>query len=144
MMHNLSVPPRKDEVIEAPLEQTMFLWFQKQVERLTNCGFALKNIILDPGIGFGNTPYQAGLLFKTIEQMKHWGCEVLLGHSRKSCYDALSVRKPQDRDLETISISLLLKNKVDYLRVHDVAKHQRAFAAQQWVESCRENGANIL
>ena len=143
-MHSLSVPPKKDEVIDPPLEQTMFLWFQKQVEHLTNCGFALKNIILDPGIGFGNTPYQAGLLFKTIEQMKHWGCEVLLGHSRKSCYDALSVRKPQDRDLETISISLLLKNKVDYLRVHDVAKHQRAFAAQQWVESCRENGANIL
>ena len=139
-MHSLSVPPKRDEIIKAPLEQTMFLWCQQQVERLIRCGFELKDIILDPGIGFGNTPYQAGLLFKTIAQMKHWGCKVLLGHSRKSCYNVLGTYEPQDRDLETVSISLLLKNKVDYFRVHNVAWHQRAFAAQQWVESCYGSG----
>ena len=138
-MHSLSVPPRKDEITESPLEQTMFLWCQQQIDHLTCCGFELKDIILDPGIGFGNTPYQAGLLFKSIAQMKHWGCEVLLGHSRKSCYNALGTYEPQERDLETVSISLLLKNKVDYFRVHNVAEHQRAFAAQQWVESCYED-----
>ena len=142
-MHNLSVPPRKDEVIDPPLEQAMHLWCQQQVERLTRCGFELKDIILDPGIGFGNTPYQAGLLFKTIAQMKHWGCKILLGHSRKSCYNALGTYEPQDRDLETVAISLLLKNKVDYFRVHNVAEHQRAFAAQQWVESCYENWSDV-
>ena len=142
-MHSLSVPPRKDEVIDPPLEQAMHLWCQQQVERLTRCGFTLKDIILDPGIGFGNTPYQAGLLFKTIARMKQWGCEVLLGHSRKSCYNALGTYEPQDRDLETVAISLLLKNKVDYFRVHNVAKHQRAFAAQQWVESCYENWSDV-
>lgn len=142
-MHSLSVPPRKDEVIDPPLEQTMYLWCQQQVERLTRCGFELKDIILDPGIGFGNTPYQAGLLFKTIARMKHWGCEVLLGHSRKSCYNALGAYEPQDRDLETVAISLFLKNKVDYFRVHNVAEHQRTFAAQQWVESCYSEGSNV-
>ena len=118
----------------------MFLWCQQQVDRLIRCGFELKDIILDPGIGFGNTPYQAGSLFKTIAQMKHLGCKVLLGHSRKSCYNVLGTYEPQDRDLETVAISLLLKNKVDYFRVHNIAQHQRAFAAQQWVESCYGSG----
>ena len=134
-MHSLSVPPKTGEYVTSLLP-TLAEWGERQVEMLTRCGFPLDRIVLDPGVGFGKTAYQTGVLLKTIDQWKRLGVSTLLGHSRKSFYAALGAYGARDRDHETVAISLLLKNKIDYIRVHNVAWHQRALVAQQMVENC--------
>lgn len=137
-MHALHVPPIPGEYLQNPL-QSLKEWCEHQIEQLTKCGFDLKNIILDPGIGFGKSPYQTGFLIQKMDVLEQFGCELLVGHSRKSYLNLLGERKAKERDIETLAISHCLKDKVDYLRVHNVALHQRFFAAQCWIENCHEN-----
>ncbi|MFQ6723489.1 MAG: dihydropteroate synthase [Opitutales bacterium] len=137
-MHALHVPPVSGEYLENPL-QSLKEWCEQQIEQLTHCGFTLKNIILDPGIGFGKSPYQTGLLIQKMDDLRQLGCELLVGHSRKSYLNLLGEREAKDRDIETLAISASLKDKVDYLRVHNVALHQRFFTTQHWIENCHES-----
>jgi dihydropteroate synthase len=97
---------------------------------LEKCGFSKNNIIIDPGIGFGKSVYQNISLLKNIYHLKKFGCEVLIGHSRKSYVSSFSRSEAKERDLETIAISGMLAHQdVDYLRVHNVREHQRFFVA---------------
>lgn len=137
-MHALHVPPIPGKYLQNPL-QGLKEWCLQQINYLTNCGFALENIILDPGIGFGKSPYQTGLLIQNMHALRRFGCEILVGHSRKSYLNLLGERNPADRDIETLAISNYLKDKVDYLRVHNVALHQRFFTTQYWIENCHES-----
>jgi len=51
-----------------------------------------------------------------------------VGHSRKSFLASVTKHNINDRDIETMVISLFLKqSKVDYIRVHNVEMHRRAF-----------------
>ena len=134
VMHALSIPPIKTEHIE-PSWNPLDTWAEQQIKKLMAHGFKKDDIVLDPGFGFGKTPYTTGFLLKTIEHMRSWGCPILVGHSRKSFYNLLTQVDPQQRDIETLAISQYLKDKVDYLRVHNVAWHQRFFSTQQWIVS---------
>lgn len=136
VMHALSVPPVKTENIE-PAWEDLDIWAEQQIKKLTSIGFKTDDIVLDPGFGFGKTPYATGFLLKTAEHMRAWGCPILIGHSRKSFYNLLNATEAQQRDVETLAISQYLSEKVDYLRVHNVAWHQRFFSAQQWITSCK-------
>ena len=136
VMHALSVPPVKTENI-APSWDALDVWAEQQIRKLTNLGFKTSDIILDPGFGFGKTTYTTGFLLKTIEHMHAWGCPLLIGHSRKSFYRLLNTSEAPERDIETLAVSQYLNGKVDYLRVHNVAWHQRFFSTQQCLKSCK-------
>lgn len=133
-MHSLSVPPKTGEYVTSLLP-ILSEWGEQQVEKLSRCGFPLDRIVLDPGVGFGKTAYQTMGLLNGLDRWKRLGVSTLLGHSRKSFCSAFCACDARDRDLETVAISLLLKNKIDYIRVHNVAWHQRALVAQQVVEN---------
>lgn len=132
LMHSLSIPPSKDKVLPLHINPIDFIerWGKNFIERLIKLGFSSENIILDPGIGFGKTPQQNINLLRCIEKLKALGVSILLGHSRKSYMDFFCKKQASQRDVETIALSLLLKDKVDFLRVHDVEGHMRAFVAQ--------------
>lgn len=136
VMHSLSVPPIKTENL-APSWDALDFWAEQQINKLTAFGFKTADIVLDPGFGFGKTAYTTGFLLKAIDRMHAWGCPILVGHSRKSFYNLLNTTKAQERDIETLAVSQYLKEKVDYLRVHNVTWHQRFFSVQQWLTSCK-------
>ncbi len=137
IMHSLSVPPKKTENIETSWN-VLDTWCEKQIDLLIRCGFGLNDIVLDPGFGFGKTPYTTGFLLKTIEHMRRWSCPIYIGHSRKSFYNLLGKHEAKDRDIETLAVSQILKTKVDYLRVHNVEIHQRLLSTQHWIENYDE------
>lgn len=140
-MHSLSIPPQPGTYC-SPLWETLDAWCQTQVELLQDCGFSRDKIILDPGIGFGKSPYQTGELIKKMARLKRWGCPLLVGHSRKSFLDIFGEKSPQQRDVETLAVSQSLMDKADYLRVHSVAPHQRFFSVQQWISSIYEDSTD--
>ncbi|MCQ2956269.1 MAG: dihydropteroate synthase [Opitutales bacterium] len=133
IMHALSVPVKNNECLRN-LNPTLIDWSTQQVERLIHLGFSTDKIILDFGIGFGKSAYQTKeLLQRYGEWAAKTGCPTLLGHSRKSYLNAFSPQEASQRDAETVAISLALRHQVDYIRIHNVALHQRALVAQQWL-----------
>lgn len=120
MMHSLTVPadpkttiPGNENAVE-----TVFDWAQ---ELIKNYG---KDIIIDPGIGFGKTAEQSFAILKNISWLQSLGARVMVGHSRKSFLSLFTDKKAEERDPETLLLShYLAVKKVDYLRVHDVKSH---------------------
>ena len=132
LMHSITIPPKKDHMIplnEDPLDY-LLKWGKNSLNKLENLGFSKENIILDPGIGFGKTPYQNIHILKHLKKLKSLGCQIMIGHSRKSYILAISHElEAHNRDPETIAISLALADHADFLRVHNVADHMKALVA---------------
>lgn len=131
MMHNLGIPASKDITIpehEDPVK-TVFDWAEERLNSLENLGISRTQIIFDPGIGFGKTAQQSLVLLKNIEAFKKLGIRILVGHSRKSFLEAITPVPANQRDIETLATSWYLSRyQVDYLRVHNVGIHRRAFS----------------
>jgi 2-amino-4-hydroxy-6-hydroxymethyldihydropteridine diphosphokinase/dihydropteroate synthase len=124
-MHSLSVPPHKDIVLDNSKSATQHIleWGQQKVRQLSDAGINPNRIILDPGIGFGKTPLQSFELIHHAHLLAGLGYRTLFGHSRKSFLAQLTENPAPQRDGETALLSALLSNKrIDYIRVHNVAK----------------------
>jgi 2-amino-4-hydroxy-6-hydroxymethyldihydropteridine diphosphokinase/dihydropteroate synthase len=132
-MHSLSIPPHPDMIL--PLDQRpielLKEWGEIRIERLMKLGFAAEDIIFDPGIGFGKSPHQNMEILRCTDELKVLGVPIMIGHSRKSYIRSFSAEEAHNRDIETIAISLALKDKVDFLRVHNVHDHMRSFVAHE-------------
>jgi 2-amino-4-hydroxy-6-hydroxymethyldihydropteridine diphosphokinase/dihydropteroate synthase len=136
--HSLSIPPSSETILPfntRPI-QRIYDWAQSKIERLSLYGIPRDKIIVDPGIGFGKSMFQSFSLLREIGGLKELGCEILVGHSRKSFLKLLSTKCSSERDIETVGIShYLCKQGVDYLRVHNVEAHQRSLSAFFAIES---------
>lgn len=128
--HSLTVPPSREEIVPfdtSPIRE-VYRWAEEKLEECAKAGVERDRMILDPGVGFGKTPFQSLQLLREIEQLRPLGCEILVGHSRK--LNLLAPRAAAERDLQTMGMShSLFRNGVDYLRVHDVQRHQELLAA---------------
>ena len=114
------------------LHGTDFSWFRERISQLQNFGMACENIVIDPGIGFGKTKSENITILKNIDKLKEYGCEIMVGHSRKSFMEKFSSEKAENRDIETLAISYFLDDHgVDYLRVHNIRDHMRIFCAKK-------------
>ncbi|AHK63634.1 dihydropteroate synthase [Chlamydia avium] len=133
--HSCSLPPCPEATLDftsSPVDQLLD-WGRRKIEFCDHLGLDCSQIIFDPGIGFGTTSIQAMYILQKMQMFRELGCPLLVGHSRKSCFSLLGKYDPKDRDWETAAISILLQQqRVDYLRVHDVAHNQRALSASAW------------
>ena len=104
--------------------------------RIANCealGLARENIILDVGIGFGKTLEHNLMLIKNMGHFKKFGCEVLVGASRKSLIDQIVPSPIEKRLAGTLAIHLKsVENGANIVRCHDVQEHFQALAV--WKE----------
>jgi dihydropteroate synthase len=81
----------------------------------------IKEIIIDPGFGFGKTIEHNYQLLNELNTFKQFGCPVLVGLSRKSMIYKLLNITPADCLPATSALHLLsIVNGADILRVHDV------------------------
>ena len=95
-----------------------------------------KQLILDPGIGFTTNTEQSWMMIKNIANFKKIGAPVCLGHSRKSFIINVSKSLPNNRDIETLALSLYLQQQgIDYIRVHNVQIHKKALSVYNYINS---------
>lgn len=126
-MHHLGIPVKNSKLIPFHEDPVKFV-YQWAEKRLDELNIDPSRLIFDMGIGFGKTEEQSLALIKNAELFKQLGVQCLVGHSRKSFLRVLTDKKASERDLETTVISLqLAKQGMDYLRVHHVEAHARAF-----------------
>lgn len=91
----------------------------REVQMLRDLG--VKDIILDPGFGFGKTLDQNYILLDRLEELKAFGLPVLVGASRKTMIFRLLDSTPAEAlNGTTVVNTLSLLKGASILRVHDV------------------------
>ena len=101
------------------LLREVFLYFARKVQQLRDLG--VKDIVLDPGFGFGKTLEHNYQLMAHLEEFRLFELPLLVGVSRKSMIYRLLDTTPQEAlNGTTVLHTLALMKGVDILRVHDV------------------------
>jgi dihydropteroate synthase len=103
-------------------------FFNKRIEKAVDFGIKKEDIILDPGIGFGKKLKHNLELLKNLCEFKKFGCEILVGASRKSMIDMIIPTPVEERLPGTLAIHLkAVENGASIIRCHDVKEHKQAF-----------------
>jgi dihydropteroate synthase len=97
----------------------VLLWFAERVELLRQKG--VKDIIIDPGFGFGKSVEHNFTLMNNLQQFKIFELPILIGISRKSMiYKLLDITAEQSLNGTTILNTIALTKGANIIRVHDV------------------------
>ena len=120
MMHMQGMPQNmQDAPHYENVEREVFLYFARRVEALRSRG--VKDIILDPGFGFGKTLEQNYELMARLEDFRLFGLPLLVGVSRKSMiYNLLGTSPEESLNGTTVLNTVALLAGANILRVHDV------------------------
>ena len=111
-------------------------FFEERIEKCEEMGLSREQIILDVGIGFGKTLEHNLILLKNMNHFTHFGCEVLIGASRKSMIDKIIPTPTEERLPGTLAMHLkAVENGASIVRCHDVAEHRQAIKV---LEAIRE------
>lgn len=120
MMHMQGTPqdmqlhPHYDNLLKE-----VFQYFARKVQQLRDLG--VKDIILDPGFGFGKTLEHNYELLAHLEEFRIFELPLLVGVSRKSMIYRLLGTTPQESlNGTTVLDTICLLKGADILRVHDV------------------------
>lgn len=120
MMHmqgtpqNMQVAPHYDNLI-----QDIMTYFARKIQALRELG--QKDIIVDPGFGFGKTLEHNYELMNRLERLKILELPVLVGVSRKSMvYKLLDITPDESLNGTSVLHTIALLKGASILRVHDV------------------------
>ena len=102
-----------------PTLRDTLLFFAERVQQLRDMG--QKDIILDPGFGFGKTLEQNYELMNHLEKLQVMELPLLVGVSRKSMiYRLLDCQPDEAMNGTTVLNTIALMKGASILRVHDV------------------------
>ena len=98
------------------------------IKKINECRLAgIKDVIIDPGFGFGKTIEHNFTLLKNLSIFKMLERPVMAGISRKSTiYKTLNTGVEDSLNGTTVLNTLALQNGADILRVHDVKEAKEA------------------
>lgn len=116
-----------------PTIHDMLLAMAREVQQLRDLG--QKDIILDPGFGFGKTQEQNYDVLREMNRLSTLGLPILAGMSRKRMiFQPLGTNPDGSLNGTTVVSTLALMNGASILRVHDVkaaAEAVRLFGCYQ-------------
>jgi dihydropteroate synthase len=136
MMHMQGTPrtmqlnPDYDDVVADILK-----WFGERIYRLQSAG--VKDIIIDPGFGFGKTAGHNFELLRRLGDFSVAGLPLMVGISRKSMiWKTLGITSDEALNGTTALNAVALINGADILRVHDV---KEAVESARLIERIRKS-----
>ena len=108
--------PHYDDLIGEMLDH-----FDEGINIALAAGVPQKNIIIDPGIGFGKTVEHNLEIIRRLKEFKCLGRPILIGTSRKSFIGStLDVAVDQRIEGTAATATLSIERGADIIRVHDV------------------------
>nr|WP_320000551.1 dihydropteroate synthase [uncultured Draconibacterium sp.] len=111
---NMQEEPQYDDLIREVAQ-----YFAERVKKLNKLG--VKEVILDPGFGFGKTLDHNYELLNKLDAFKVYQLPVMVGLSRKSMiWKALDATPETALNGTSVANTLALMGGADILRVHDV------------------------
>jgi len=104
-------------------------FFEERISKCEALGMKREEMILDVGVGFGKTLEHNLMLIKNMGHFQKFGCEILVGASRKSMIDKIIPTPVEERLAGTLAIHLkAVSNGASVVRCHDVKEHLQALA----------------
>ncbi len=119
-MHMKGTPQTMQQNLQQePIMPEVLSFFAHRVPKLVEQG--VKDVIIDPGFGFGKTLEQNYEMAENLSDFAILGKPILVGVSRKSMIKKKYGESPEQTLQGTIEVNRqLLQNGADILRVHDV------------------------
>jgi dihydropteroate synthase len=138
LMHMQGTPIKMQEnPVYEDIIRDISMFFTDAVKKLNKAG--VKDVIIDPGFGFGKTLEHNYELLNRLDSFKVFQLPLMVGVSRKSMVYKLLGTKPEDALNGTSVVNTLaLMGGADILRVHDVLEAVEAVRILNKVRSTSE------
>ncbi len=102
-------------------------FFYDQIKKAETNGIKKRNVIIDPGIGFGKKLDHNLEILARLWELKSVGCPILIGPSRKSFIgDVLGLPIEERLEGTLAAVVMSIANGAHIVRVHDVKEAKRA------------------
>ena len=133
VMHNRDTVDANIDIM-----QDLTAFFGRSLDIAAKAGVPEKNIVLDPGIGFGKTPEQSMTALARLDQLKQFGLPLLAGASRKRFIASILPSEPHQRLGGSIAAHLIaVQRGARIIRAHDVAETVQALRVAAAIEDKR-------
>ena len=128
---DMQVSPKYDHFLKE-----IFYYFSEKVQKLRDLG--VKDIIIDPGFGFGKTLEHNYELMNHLEEFSLFELPLLVGVSRKSMIYKLLGTTPEEALNGTTALhTIALLKGAHILRVHDVKEAVESIKIVQKMKACQ-------
>ena len=128
---NMQIAPKYDHFLKE-----IFYYFSEKVQKLRDLG--VKDIIIDPGFGFGKTLEHNYELMNHLEEFALFELPILVGISRKSMIYRLLDITPEEALTGTTALNTIaLQKGAHILRVHDVREAVETVKIVQKMKACQ-------
>ena len=128
---DMQVSPKYDHFLKE-----IFYYFSEKVQKLRDLG--VKDIIIDPGFGFGKTLEHNYKLMNHLEEFSLFELPLLVGVSRKSMIYKLLETTPEEALNGTTALhTIALLKGAHILRVHDVKEAVESIKIVQKMKACQ-------
>jgi dihydropteroate synthase len=141
LMHMQGTPQTMQEKpVYADVVREVGEFFSKKIRRLSDCGIAAEQVILDVGIGFGKTLEHNLLLLGALRSFTKVARPLLLGVSRKSFMGKLLGAETAARLPAALACAALaVEAGAQIVRTHDVAETVQAVRITEAIVAHRSN-----
>ena len=128
---DMQIAPKYDHFLKK-----IFYYFSEKVQKLRDLG--VKDIIIDPGFGFGKTLEHNYELMNHLEEFALFELPILVGISRKSMIYRLLDITPEEALTGTTALNTIaLQKGAHILRVHDVREAVETVKIVQKMKACQ-------
>ena len=128
---DMQVSPKYDHFLKE-----IFYYFSEKVQKLRDLG--VKDIIIDPGFGFGKTLEHNYELMNHLEEFNLFELPLLVGVSRKTMIYKLLGTTPEEALNGTTALhTIALLKGANILRVHDVKEAVESIKIVQKMKACQ-------
>ena len=125
---NMQDNPKYTKVVEE-----VYTYFENKLKQLNALG--IKQVIIDPGFGFGKTLENNFDLLKNMDRFGTFGLPILAGVSRKSMINKLlNISSKNSLNGTSILNTIALQKGATILRVHDVKEAKEAVAIVEFMK----------
>jgi len=137
MMHMQGMPENmQDNPVYADVVADILVWFSSKIARLQSAG--VKDIIIDPGFGFGKTVSHNFEILHRLADFSISGLPLLVGMSRKSMiWKTLGVSPEEALNGTTVLNTIALMKGADILRVHDVKEAVQVVRLMEMIKNTK-------
>jgi dihydropteroate synthase len=121
---NMQKQPRYEHVLN-----DVYRFFVHRIEICLKFGIKHKNILIDPGFGFGKTWYDNASLLKYLAKFQELNCPLVVGFSRKSMIEQNNRGSIPVSDRLPASVALAamaIERGASIVRCHDVKETRQA------------------
>ena len=145
LMHIRGTPETMQKDIHyGSLFSEILKYLKDSIQRAESAGLDPRQIIIDPGIGFGKTIEDNLLIIKNLFEFRILGKPILLGTSRKSFIGKIlnaGVEERLEGTLSSIAIGVL--NGAHIIRSHDVLQAKKAIAVADAIRLAGEKSSEF-